>query len=454
MSSFRKLGGYVGSFMSLSLLVACGSDGGGGGSASTGGTTGNGGISSSGGISSTGGAYGTGGVSSSGGTTGSGGTSNTGGADVDGSVGPDGSTGGAASTGGATSSGGATSTGGATGTGGAPFVPTGSAMTAQNLTWTWVDFPDTKCRDGSTSGLGLSLNSASDKVMIYLEGGGACFNSLTCFANPANAATQKGAKTAGIFDRSNVKNPVKDWNFVYVPYCTGDIHAGTNDNGSIAGVLGQQHFVGRLNMEAYLNRVVPTFPNATKVLLTGISAGGFGAASSADLVQWAFGSIPVTLIDDSGPPMSSQYIPTCLQDAWRTTWGFDNSILKDCGADCPNNNDYVMDFALHLGKKFYGRPSGLIETTGDGIITFFYGFGANNCGVAASLSATTFTAGLMDFRAQISNVDPAFGTFYITGTEHTWLGGGSLYTQTTGGVALIDWVANIVNGVGAPHVGP
>jgi len=242
-----------------------------------------------------------------------------------------------------------------------------------------------------------------------------------------------------------------------VPYCTGDVHAGTNDSGTIAGVAGTQHFVGRLNMEKFLQRIVPTFPNATQVLLTGISAGGFGAATSADLVQWAFGSVPVTLIDDSGPPMSSQYLPSCLQDAWRTTWGFDNSLLKDCGADCPNTSDYTLDFALHLGKKFTGRPAGLIETTNDNTITLFYGFGANNCAtvlIPTPVSETTFTAGLQDFRTKIGAVDPAFGTYYIQGTQHTWLGGASLYTQTTGGVALIDWVAGIVNGTGAPNVGP
>jgi len=293
--------------------------------------------------------------------------------------------------------------------------------------------------------------------MIYLEGGGACFNATTCALNPTNVSGQTGVKTGGLFARSNAANPVKDWNYVYVPYCTGDVHAGTNDAGTISGLNGTQHFVGRLNMEAFLERVVPTFPNASQVLLTGVSAGGFGSAASADLVQWAFGSVPVTLIDDSGPPMDSQYLPTCLQDAWRTTWGLDGSILKDCGADCPDHSDYVMDFALHLGKKFAGRPSGLIETTGDGTITLFYGYGANNCAPAllpTPVTEPTFRAGLLDFRTQIGAIDPEFVTYFSTGTQHTWLGGSSLYSQTVGGTSMIDWVTGIVNGTGASNVGP
>lgn len=32
---------------------------------------------------------------------------------------------------------------------------------------------------------------------------------------------------SGVFDLANPRNPVADWSFVYVPYCTGDIHSGS-----------------------------------------------------------------------------------------------------------------------------------------------------------------------------------------------------------------------------------
>ena len=45
--------------------------------------------------------------------------------------------------------------------------------------------------------------------------------------------------------RSKTDLPTKDWNIVYMPYCTGDTFMGTNDNGMIQGVVGAQHFMGR-----------------------------------------------------------------------------------------------------------------------------------------------------------------------------------------------------------------
>jgi hypothetical protein len=338
-------------------------------------------------------------------------------------------------------------------------MATGDPIQAPDNQWTYVSFPDTKCRDASAAGIAVVLNSASKNLMIYLEGGGACFDGTTCAVNPANTSTQQAAKTAGLFDRSNAANPVRDWNFVYVPYCTGDVHAGTNDAGAISGVTGTQHFVGRLNLEKFLNRIVPTFKNMTKVLLTGISAGGFGASANADLVQYAFGSTPTALVDDSGPPMSSQYLPTCLQDKWRSTWGLDGSILKDCGADCPNPSDFTLDFAKHLARRHPNTLGGVLDTVDDGVITAFYGYGTNNCtgSLFTPVSAQNFQAGLVDFRSQMQAAGfTNFGTYFISNpaTQHTWLGGASLYTQTTGNVKLIDWVTHIVDGTGATNVGP
>ena len=241
-----------------------------------------------------------------------------------------------------------------------PFTATGEPIDAADKAWTYVEFPDTKCRDGSPAGIAISKNSASTKLMIYLEGGGGCFDSLTCLANPTNTAAFQGEKDLGIFDCTNPRNPVGDWNVVYIPYCTGDIHGGTRSDAMVEGVTGPQQFVGYLNIKKFLNRVVPTFPGTTDLLLTGISAGGFGAALNAVSIQEAFPAVKMTVIDDSGPAMSTTVVPECLQQKWRETWGLDDSVLKDCGAACPNKNDFTQTYALAMTRTFKDRPSGLI----------------------------------------------------------------------------------------------
>ena len=126
-----------------------------------------------------------------------------------------------------------------------PFPTNGMPLTGPDDTWTWVDFPDSTCRDGSMAGVSVNMHSASKNVMIFLMGGGACFDAVTCVSNPASVAGQTGGGgNTGVFDRTNPNNPMKDWNWVFVPYCTGDVHVGTIDNGMVTGVTGQQHFDG------------------------------------------------------------------------------------------------------------------------------------------------------------------------------------------------------------------
>jgi hypothetical protein len=338
-----------------------------------------------------------------------------------------------------------------------PFAPTGMPIMAPERTWTWVPFPEAKCRSGSEAGLSVNLNPSSKRVMIYLEGGGACFDAQTCGSNPDSVGSQNPGNS-GVFARSRSENPVADWNYVYVPYCTGDVHMGAEKAGQIAGVTGTQQFVGRLNITAFLHRLVPTFSDAEQVVLTGVSAGGFGAASNAAYVQWAFGEVPLTLVDDSGPTFSADFMPKCLTDL-HLNWGLSGSILDDCGSACSATADYSTQFLDYTLFRAGDRPGGLIESDQDSVIRGFFGIGTNNgaddcMGVLllTSMAADDFLAGLLDYRERVKK-HAKMSTFYPSSTQHTWLGGDGFYTGEAGGVTLVDWFKNVLEGKPAIHAG-
>jgi len=337
------------------------------------------------------------------------------------------------------------------------FKPTGMPIMAPDKTWTYVPFMDTQCRSGSPAGISVNLSAGSKRVMIYLEGGGACFDSQTCGANPDSVGSQNPSGN-GVFDRNRAENPVKDWSFVYVPYCTGDVHMGAKDS-QIPGLPGTQHFAGRKNLKAFLERVVPTFADAQQVLLTGVSAGGFGAASNAAYVQWAFGAVPVTMVDDSGPTFSSEFLPKCLTDKYVQYWGLENSILDDCGKSCDASMDYSTQFLEYTAGHATGKSSGLIEADADSIIRGFYGIGTNNgaddCNgilLFTPMPAADFLMGLLDYRERVKKF-PNFSTYYPSGSQHTWLGGEGFYTSRIGDVSLVDWFRGVIEGKPAVHAG-
>jgi hypothetical protein len=294
--------------------------------------------------------------------------------------------------------------------------------------------------------------------MIYLEGGGACFDSLSCAISPANVDIFKAEKKEGLFARGNEANPVADWNWVYVPYCTGDTHAGANPDAELPDMPGMKHqFVGYTNMKKYLARIVATFHNLDNVLLTGISAGGFGAAQNALLVQSAFPSLKIKVIDDSGPALSTAVIPECLQKKWRDAWALDKTYLADCGEPCAHVGDnFVQPLALAMANTFNDRPAGLIESTNDAVITRFFGAGLNNCTGTALLSqvpADVFAADLASLRSFLKPY-PMFGIWTPPGARHTWIVANDVYDVQLGDKKLIDWIRDIINGKNPGNYGP
>jgi hypothetical protein len=338
---------------------------------------------------------------------------------------------------------------------------------AANDKWTWVDFPDAFCRDGSTTGIGVRLHPGSKKVAIYLEGGGACFHPDSCninalFANfngSSFSGWAGGAGASGIFDATRTDNPFADWNMVYVPYCTGDVHAGNREHVDVPGNSPKdQMFVGFRNVSRYLQRLVPTFADATDVVLTGISAGGFGAAFNYDQVAQAFCHANVTLIDDSGPPMSDAYMTTCLQARWAELWNLDGTLPADC-SDCRRpDGSGLSQYLPYIINKYPKAKLTLISANMDGIISLFFGYGQNNCqgldGTSAGMSGVMFQAGLEELRTTYLSESSNLGTYIVPSTSHTWLNGLAFYGTTVSGMALPEWVNLLMNQGVATHVDP
>lgn len=360
--------------------------------------------------------------------------------------------------------------GGATGGGGPECTPEatfdGAPLEGEAGAWTWVEVPDAKCRNGSPAGFGVRLNPNSDKLYIYLEGGGACFNGLSCNLNPSSygelsfSGWANGGGQGGIFDPDEPSNPVRDWNAIYVPYCTGDVHAGDATDADVPGFGSpqDQQFVGYRNIGLFLDRIVPTFSGVSKVLLTGSSAGGFGAAYNYDRVAQAFCPRPVMLVDDSGPPMSDEYLTPCLQKRWRDLWGIDGTLPATCPGCSGPDGGGIVNYAAYLADRYPNARLGLVSTEQDDVIRLFYGFGENDCGnidgaVPISMSGQKFSEGLVELRDNHLSSSGAWATYYAPGSTHTFLGGGGYTSSKVEDVLLTEWITTLLDGGDAGHLG-
>jgi len=308
------------------------------------------------------------------------------------------------------------------------------------------------------TGIAVNFTSASNDLIIFLEGGNACFNLLSCAvtANPngytaTNFETDKPTVSAApLFTRAD-PNPLKNYNYVFVPYCTGDVHGGDAQNVMVGNK--PRNFHGYKNITEYLKRITATFPTPGKVILAGQSAGGFGAAYNYDQVSRAFGaSVKVTMIDDSGPPMGTDFVPQCLQKVFSDTWGLAKTAPVGCIDCAPADGVFMEPLVNYITTTYADRNLGLISSTEDKTISQFWGYGNNDCadltGAPPPYPPAEYTAGLADLRDRIAGPDANFFTYYIDGTDgsdktrHVWTDDPT--GVSSNGVLLTDWLQQLI----------
>jgi hypothetical protein len=301
-------------------------------------------------------------------------------------------------------------------------------------TWTWVPFPNAYCADGSTTGIGVNPGDAGGRLVIYLMGGGACWDEITCYQartafhieggyDAAEFAVDQVLLSASLFDRNDAANPFRNDSFVFVPYCTGDVHTGNNPNANYGGRI--THHVGYRNMTAFLARIVPTFSSVSRVILSGSSAGGYGALSNWWQTQQAFGALRVDLIDDSGPPLPPPYATEDLEQTWRTAWNLDPAAPPGC-TGCADSFDAIIPF---YGTSMTGRRAALLSYDQDVIIPSFY-----------MITGTQFQSALGALAAEMAPFD-VWRHFFVAGTSHTLLG---TLDVAQGGVTVREFVTKMV----------
>ena len=310
-------------------------------------------------------------------------------------------------------------------------------------TWTWAGFPTSACGNGAPTGLGVNLTTRSKDLLIYLQGGGACWNALSCEYTATNlkegydgaAFAAEGQLQAPPFSRVAMNNPFKDMSFVFVPYCTGDVHAGDAVKDYPAFVQGPINIPARTvshkggkNMEAFLLRLKDTFPDAQRVFISGSSAGAYGAQLNFERVRATWPDAQVHLLADCGQTVTPA---GTLFGEWLAAWNL--AVPADC-TDCGTN---FAKYPQYLHAKYPASRFGLLAYTQDNTLRQFSG-----------LDATTFQQRTLELTA--SAYDPTSNAkyFVLAGATHVMLG--DFFTlQSPGGVKLVDWTAGLVSGAPA-----
>lgn len=332
-----------------------------------------------------------------------------------------------------------------------PFL----GIESETKSFHWFDINGMICRDGSPTGIGYRVGNPK-RLAIYINGGGACFNDATCAGNPKSFnegdwnSLSAAYANSGIFDADNPKNPLKDFTFVFVPYCTGDVHSGTQTNGRALGVADTQRYVGAINFKKTMDFIQPYFDykEVEEVVLFGLSAGGYGVYVNFLEVTKRFPNAKITVINDSGPLFSDpQAFPLCLQLGFTFVFGLPlpNDLTECCGTP-----DLGLANVYEYSSKYYPNANfGFISSYEDATSRFFLSFGYNNCMGAPGnqLPAPLFKSAIISLRDSVLKPKSTWSTYYINGDTHTLLASNDIfYNRNSSGMYLYEWVDKLLKG--------
>ena len=305
--------------------------------------------------------------------------------------------------------------------------------------------PGMACADGSATGIGLSRGTSD--VLLFLNGGGACWDACHCDASPGPfgpqelAFGQAGALAGTILDRNLAGNPFARFTMVFVPYCTGDVHAGDAVQaypamGATCAATGTWRHHGHRNVEAALAWVGANLPRPTRIVVAGSSAGGFGSLLAYDLVRsrWPDGELPpvtAALLDDSGPTFDPPALPTALTWVWWDSWGLGSTVTPLC-AGC---KDHLPEIWSVLSTKYPNDLLALLSTTNDPTIEGFFNLVPQD--FATALGVLAADVGALPNAASFQSATPGHALLV------------SPATYRAGTTPLLSWLDPIAVGTGS-----
>ena len=308
-----------------------------------------------------------------------------------------------------------------------------------------------------------------DLLVIFLDGGGACWDPLTCLGSVINGdpvyntfvdeTTAELDAAGGLGDNSNPENPIADGFQVFIPYCTGDLHSGSNDqlyelltpNGLILHTIhhrGYDNFLAVLNwLRNHYENVVGALPK--KAVIIGASAGGHGAFFVFPAIdEWLPGWTRKRVFSDSAIAIVNQdfYDRALALDGVWDIWKNMPPELANAFAAGPDGLAVAINQSL--AWNFPRVRFGQYTRAWDGVQIFYLNIAKNlndptlwNDPLQLILTAFEWT-----FRARISMLFSALTTFnyriYVgTGFDHTAVADVSVYLENSGGgIRLIDWL--------------
>lgn len=284
---------------------------------------------------------------------------------------------------------------------------------------------------------------SSSNLVIYLQGGGACWSPQSCITSPTYfpdvTDLDHPGYLHGIFAFDLPQNPLKDWSFLYVPYCTGDLHWGSNDweYKYAPGLSWKIHHRGLENFLAALKWAKERLPRPRKILVTGSSAGGFGAIGVFPWVERLYPATRIYVLSDAG----SGDVPREFDALADLHWG----VQLPWWVRGISQPIYLPEFWKTMARRHPMVRFGEYIAAWDSTLTWYRNEILKYFGIATDESdvCVDFHTHLME-TISLKQEAPNYKSYVAAGGLHVILPRPEFYTESSAGVPFLQWLVAMI----------
>lgn len=320
------------------------------------------------------------------------------------------------------------------------------AFESLNEAWTRIRPGDpTVCALGSEYSF-WARQGASDHLMIYFEGGGGCWDAESCALSSGLYVPDVGRSATdfqigqGIFDLDNPDNPFKDYDMVFIPVCTGDLHMGSYtrtytdaDNNELT--IEHQGFT---NASTVLNWVYGSIPDPESLLVAGCSAGSTGAVGHTPYIVEQYPNVPTYQIGDSLGYIFQTYLDVeTKQNTLSNLAGWIPAFETMTVDELTLAQIYASEASYYPNVRF-----AQFNYQADDVQSAFY--------EALGADPANWYADLIASLDEIHGAAPNFYSYTAEGRQHCILPLREFYSTEIDGVRFRDWAAAYASGGEVP----
>ena len=331
------------------------------------------------------------------------------------------------------------------------FVAAGQPDT--NGVWTRIPGgPGTGCAHDSS--YAFFVHRGDDRrLAIFLNGGGACWNGMNCDLHarptyhPRLDSTDVPDTHGGIFDLSNPRNPIRGYTIVFIPYCTADVFLGgrtvsytsTDTTGASHGIRVRHQ--GRANADRAVTWIETHYPTPQLVFVAGSSAGAIPSPFYAAQVARHYPHARIVQLGDGAGGYRAPAFPGIL-----ALWGATDLLRSDTAYRDIDSASLTFETLYEVAARTNPQVTfSQYNSAEDAVqLSFLALLGVHDVKLEGLLGANL---------ADIRQVNPALLTYTAPGAMHTILRRAEFYSLTVDGVAVRDWVADLLDGKRVSNVG-